>query len=672
MQKKSWKYEFLFTNLSLFQVFHYLILTMILEDFYALLDGEITQLVTDNKEDPFIKRHDPKKQLERKSYAFLIWFLRFYGQKPYEKVYITDGKDDMSCDIILSNKNAEGEEIFYVVQSKWIAWGSNRKDTDKAKSYPLIDKHEFSQTLSDFSTLLNGERKTANERFKQQAEKLFQHLKEKNGKVKFIFFTLAQYNPEIKEAHLAFNHNFAPNVSLEIIDIDRIRRDFVETRYKQIQSENPLEYHYDAEYGEIELEIERINNGGNGKSALAKRDFLEHDGRAKAYIFLLKPRTIWALFKKYKYGLFFKNVRNPIKESEFNKKIEETLLKRPNAFWYFNNGVTGISQFIPEVGIHARKIKLTGLQIINGAQTVYYIYKAYENASPAQRKVIDADARISLRLIRSSDEEFNLQITRYTNSQNPMSPRDFMANDDVQQRLQNESFKTNVWYEKRVGEFVTSATLSNISFASNAVVATTYLAFHLQKPVEAITKQDYLFISQKDDANGLYEVIFNENSRYEDMLASLNIYLVFLKTRKMVDIDLSSNLSLPTAIMRDVAKNMIDRPFFICLAISKIILAKYLEIKFPNEHKPANLSIFINKSVEVKEQNNYKLLFKIALYTYTKILKEDIGEVDYIKLISSPLFYQNIVEKIENNKDFTLDEIDKIEITNDMQITKDL
>ncbi len=641
---------------------------MVLEDFYALIDGELTDLVAEHTEDDYIKRHQPKKEAERKSYAFLIWFLNFYGQKPYEKIYITDGKDDMSCDIILSNKNADGEEIFYVVQSKWIAWGSNRKDTEKAKSYPFIDKHEFSQTLNDFSTLLNGERKTSNERFNQQAEKLFQHLKEKNGKVKFIFFTLAQYNPEIKEAYLAFNTNFAPNVSLEIIDIDRIRRDFVESRYKQIQSENPLEYRYDAEYGEIDLDIERIDNGNNGKSSLSKRDFLEHQGRAKAYIFLLKPKTIWALFKKYKYGLFFKNVRNPIKESEFNKKIEETLLKRPDSFWYFNNGVTGISQLIPEVGVHARKIKLTGLQIINGAQTVYYIYKAYENASPAQRKVIDADARISLRLIRSSDEEFNLQITRYTNSQNPMSHRDFMANDDVQQRLQNESFKTNIWYEKRVGEFVTSTTLSDgIMLVSNEIASICYLAFHLQKPIEAITKQDYLFISRKDDTNGLYEDIFNENSKYEDMLASINMYLILLTIHRRTSFE-----ALPSFALQLTAQKLMEMPFLIYLAISKVILAKYLSTKYAHEGKEINLSNFINKHIHVKNHGNRQLLFKITVYSYMKVLKEKTGEGDYIKLITSPLFYQNIVEEIENDKNFQIEDIDKIEMANDMEITKDL
>lgn len=75
-----------------------------------------------------------------------------------------------------------------------------------------------------------------------------------------------------------------------------------------------------------------------------------------------------------------------------------------NAFWYFNNGITAITKIIPEVGVHAKKIKLEGLQIINGAQTVYSIYQAY------QRAAMDSDARLTFRWIRSSDEAFKMQM----------------------------------------------------------------------------------------------------------------------------------------------------------------------------------------------------------------------------------------------------------------------
>jgi hypothetical protein len=636
---------------------------MVLNDFYAVLDTELVQIASQMDKN----KHDPKRQAQHKSYAQLLWFLRFYGQKYWGEDFITDGTGDMSCDIIFSNKNADGKDIFYVVQSKWVSWDSSKSE----KEYPQIKKEEFNQTITDFTTLLTGKSNSKNAKFNTQLEKLLQHLKERNGVVKFIFFSLAQYNPEIELAYRAFNNNFSPNVSFEVIDIHRIREDFISYHYKQIQSNNPLEYHYEAEYGEIELEIERTN--GNGKSSGTKRDFLEYDGRAKAYIFLLQPKVVWSLFRKYKYGLFFKNVRNPIRESDFNKKIEETLLKRPNAFWYFNNGITAISKFIPEVGVHAKKIKLTGLQVINGAQTVYYIYRAYEQASPAQRKVMDADARIALRLIRSSDEEFNLQITRYTNSQNPMSNRDFMANDDVQQRLQNESFKTNVWYEKRVGEFVESNNQKSekITLISNEIAAIAYLAFHLQRPIEAINMQDHIFISRKESVNGLYEDIFNEESKYEDVLASINMYSIIYLCYTRND-----NYNLNTSLISSVASEITSKLFPIFLAISKIILEKYLIMKYGIKDNHINASIFINKSLYEGDIEKKRTLYKVSIYSMNKIYREKIVGKDfdnvYKNLISSSLFYQNIVEEIKENQVFTIREIDEIEISENLKIKADL
>jgi AIPR protein len=108
--------------------------------------------------------------------------------------------------------------------------------------------------------------------------------------------------------------------------------------------------------------------------------------------------------------LFFKNVRNPIHRSNYNPKIVNTLLEKPNAFWYFNNGLTAITKILPDIGNHAKEIQVAGLQMINGAQTVYSVYQAYEQAKPIQRKAMDTHARLMLRLIGSSDNEFNLQI----------------------------------------------------------------------------------------------------------------------------------------------------------------------------------------------------------------------------------------------------------------------
>jgi hypothetical protein len=619
---------------------------MLLQNFYQLITSELTNFLQENAGD--VKTQTHKNQDFNKGYALLIWFLRFYGQKDLYMSYITDGTDDNSCDIIFSNKNADDEDIFYIVQSKNINF-----DLKKGiKQYPLIDKTEFGHALNDFRVVLNGRRVLGkNQQFNRKYEELRKHL-ENNGKAKFIFFTLAKFNAEVSEAVETFNKEYAPNVSLEVIDIERIRQDYIEIKYKEVMSLNPLEYIHDAEHSAITLPIERLKN--------TKRDIFEFEGRAQSYLILLKPKTIHELFKRFKFSLFFKNVRNPIHRSNYNPKIVETLLKKPDAFWYFNNGLTGITSILPDLGIHAKKMDLEGLQIINGAQTVYSVYSAYESASPAQRKAMDNYARISLRLIGSSDEDFNLQITRYTNMQNPMEDRDFWANDEIQKRLQKESFATEFWYEKRRGEFrlVEEETKKlGIDIISNKHFVVSYVAYQLQKPAYAINRQNDFFISRKDSPTGLYEEIFNEESKFIDMYVSHSIAYRLL----MLYLNIEGGEKI-TATAEDVEVIMPS------IALTKIIAQKYYALVYPTkEGKEINISLYISNlrdENKIKERNEFE---KIILYTDEYIRKklleagEDKAQERFTRLLTTSTFYDSLVEEIEE-KGIDVEAIQAIDI----------
>ncbi len=632
---------------------------MLIKQFYNIVDSEIFTLVEKYKDDENIKRHKESKIENRKSYAFLIWFLEFYGQKPLYKNYITDGNKDYSCDIIFSNTDSQNQTIFYVVQSKWVKLAEN-------KELDSIDSDEFGKSLNDFSTILSGSKKnTENEKFNKKYIELIEHL-EKNGKVKFIFFTLATYNNSIDDAVNSFNKNYAPNISLEVIDINRIRRDYIEFKFKLLQTNNPLEYNYNPEDTIIELPIERFDNSNEDltktdkKSYLNKRDFLEFEGREKAYIFLLKPKTIYDLFEKYKFNLFFKNVRNPIHDSNYNKRIVETLIKKPRSFWYFNNGLTAITEVIPEVGMHAKKVTLNGLQIINGAQTVYSVYQAYKNANERDRTIMDTDARITLRLIRSSDEDFNLEITRFTNSQNPLYDRDFVANHEIQQRLQNESFNTNVWYEKRRDEFRIKENKPDnlkIKIVPNEIMTLAYVAFHMQNPINAINKKSYFFISRKEDSEGLYDDIFNPDTKYVDILSSFYMWDLLVNTFGKKDENSISISGQMLAILMPA------------LSLSKIVLTKYLNKKYPKNDKEFNLNLYIKRSFEENDEDKHLLFLKVIMFSLGKIfskIKVDDDEKannNIKKLMNSLVFYQSIKDEIEDNE-LSIEEIDNQSIDN--------
>ncbi|HMP32240.1 MAG TPA: AIPR family protein, partial [Saprospiraceae bacterium] len=250
----------------------------------------------------------------------------------------------------------------------------------------------------------------------------------------------------------------------------------------------------------------------------------------EAYMVLLRPKSIFDLFEKYGFALFYKNVRNPLLQSQFNEEIEKTAVENPAYFWYYNNGITAITYLLPPIGKNAITVNLTGLQIINGAQTVYSIYRAYKNASLTKRIQMDSETLVTLRLLKSGGKDFDLNVTRFTNSQNPVNDRDFCANDDLQIHLQNASYQTPIWYEKRRDEF--RETPNGIKKVPNHVFANVYLAYHLQDPVSVIknyaqrtrTNKDLNFISHRDHKDGLYEKVFNKDTNFEDMLCAFYVF----------------------------------------------------------------------------------------------------------------------------------------------------
>lgn len=76
---------------------------MLTTTFYKLLDGELNEILDKNPENQALHKHKDIKL--NKGYAFMMWFLDFYGQKKSYQNYITDGSGDSSCDIIFSNQD---------------------------------------------------------------------------------------------------------------------------------------------------------------------------------------------------------------------------------------------------------------------------------------------------------------------------------------------------------------------------------------------------------------------------------------------------------------------------------------------------------------------------------------------------------------------------------------
>ncbi len=194
---------------------------MITKDFFSIIDAELDALIIKYKDDKLLKKHKSAIN-NQKSYALLIWFLDFYGRISNYSNFITDGDNDSSCDIVFDSLNNQGNKIFYVVQSKWNNAENSEKETNK---------DEILKALNDFETILRGEKKSINEKLKPKLDELDIHLKA-NGEVKFIFLSLSQYKGGADE-NIEVVRNNDVKTKFEVIDINRIRIDYIDRKYKK-------------------------------------------------------------------------------------------------------------------------------------------------------------------------------------------------------------------------------------------------------------------------------------------------------------------------------------------------------------------------------------------------------------------------------------------------------
>ncbi|MBM4985716.1 AIPR family protein [Vibrio parahaemolyticus] len=596
-------------------------------DFYELLEQDLLEII---ESFPGFLKNKLKQEQQKKSHAFLIWFLNFYADISNIDEYITDGHDDKSCDIILDRINTQGERVFYLVQSKWNTIGNCEKhfESEVLKSY-----------LSDVNSILLGDvEPTKNQKFNHKYKQLIEHIRA-NGEVKVIYLSLKNECLEAKENIKSLENSFGHKVKVESFDINRLKLDYIERLYKKSIPPNPLEKIYNPEFEKINLNIVKDDS----------RNLLTIGSPFEGYVFNVLPKTIFQLVERYGVSLFDKNVRNPLVSSSINTEIVNSLKNNPSYFWYYNNGITAISRKIPPIGTQAESFEVTGLQIINGAQTAYSIYKAYSESTPEQREIIDTEARITLRLLKSGGKDFDLKVTKFTNSQNPVSERDFWSSDELQTQIQNYFYGTNVWYEKRSGEFREYP--EQVIKVPNTVVADAHLSFWLGKPVDLFeahiekdrTGIDLRFTSYRENPDGLYEVIFNKETDPIDVFSSfVACYLI------MQGAGFKGNMKYSNG--------------FHVLALSKIIIEKYISAKYGDS---VSLSSYMQKSFINEEHDEIRKCF---VYT-SKVFKNEIDSAEseeeehekVISLMTKKSHFEMLMEKVQKIKLLT-DDIESIDI----------
>ena len=223
---------------------------------------------------------------------------------------------------------------------------------------------------------------------------------------------------------------------------DRIR-DWPEDSIEKIPSEfhiwdvNRLRTTLNSESGREELSInfEKIIGGGIPclKASLNQDDY-------SGYLCVIPGETLALIYDEFGSRLLEGNVRSFLgKAGKVNKAIRETVIKTPEMFFAYNNGIsaTATSVDIRETASGPRLIQANNLQIVNGGQTTASLAftKRKDGADLSQ---IFVQMKLS---VVAADRAGTLipKISEYSNKQNKVSDSDLFSNHEFHIKLEEIS-----------------------------------------------------------------------------------------------------------------------------------------------------------------------------------------------------------------------------------------
>lgn len=336
-----------------------------------------------------IKQNYYQQQYPNDGQRFVAWYLRNIHNldEIQTKDCITDGAGDKQIDAIYVDDSAS---TVYIIQGKFI--GSEQVDAE-----PLREVLSSWVRIKNLVTL----QEDANNKLKQKLIDLSDALQE-DYDISFELITTSKLTPSAQADLSSFQDEISNSdelsASIQVVDADELIR-----RYDMaLDKNNPVINHVVALLPDKFLKLQL----GDTKvliAALSLKECLKFPG--------IKDGT-----------LFNKNVRKSLglKNNVVNKGIQETINKSPDEFFFFHNGITAICT---DMELIENKLKMQGLSIVNGCQSLNTILSCSEKVKAQD------NSYIMFRVYEISMENRIDKISISTNSQSAVKPRDLRSND---------------------------------------------------------------------------------------------------------------------------------------------------------------------------------------------------------------------------------------------------
>ncbi|EMB4338376.1 AIPR family protein [Citrobacter freundii] len=158
--------------------------------------------------------------------------------------------------------------------------------------------------------------------------------------------------------------------------------------------------------------------------------------------------------QKIDFGVLFDNVRGLVQRSRYNAGIAKTLREEPGKFFMYNNGLTVIADDIkahPVNGNRKVRISLTGIQVLNGGQTLRTLHD-FNATDKSYITEYLSKSEILVRIFNAASGDTANKIAEYTNSQNSISNVDLKSLSTLQIQLEQLLDEHDIIYSRKNGD----------------------------------------------------------------------------------------------------------------------------------------------------------------------------------------------------------------------------
>ncbi len=196
----------------------------------------------------------------------------------------------------------------------------------------------------------------------------------------------------------------------------------------------------------------------------------------------VKAKDLAELYTRHGLRLVDRNIRVFKGKTDVNEGIKDTLTNEPQKLFYFNNGLTAHCdrfhvEHVDRGNVRMKRVKAYGFSVVNGAQTLGSLGHVAHVAGD-----ISEEATVLVRLISLmncvDDVAFGEQITRNSNFQNQIGPRDFVTLRPEHARWKSQLALEGIHYHYQDGDDDFDADEANFSLPEALTARASLCADH--------------------------------------------------------------------------------------------------------------------------------------------------------------------------------------------------